>query len=271
MNLYERGKYIIKREGLRQFCFKGLKFTHDVFFIFVQRFPLFDNLFYDISLKRLKRFMDKERNLSEIIETPYNYKGSGIYRTILPIQHKDEISNFVTSVNELSPKVVVEIGTAFGGTLYIISRYIKTLKKIVCIDLDDRFYNLGFFRMRIKLLREFNNNIEIHFLIGNSHDEKIEHALKSILNGEKIDVLFIDGDHSYDGTKDDFQRYSKYVSSPKGIIAFHDIVYSKFNTAPALCYRDIKNEYKYLDYKEIIATKQQVSGGIGLMYWREKP
>lgn len=37
----------------------------------------------------------------------------------------------------------------------------------------------------------------------------------------KIDVLFIDGDHSYDGVKLDFDLYSKILSD-KGIIMIHD-------------------------------------------------
>jgi hypothetical protein len=37
----------------------------------------------------------------------------------------------------------------------------------------------------------------------------------------KIDVLFIDGDHSYEGVKLDFELYSKLISQ-KGIIIIHD-------------------------------------------------
>lgn len=37
----------------------------------------------------------------------------------------------------------------------------------------------------------------------------------------KIDVLFIDGDHSYEGVKLDFELYSKLLS-PKGVILLHD-------------------------------------------------
>ena len=37
----------------------------------------------------------------------------------------------------------------------------------------------------------------------------------------KIDVLFIDGDHSYDGVKTDFELYSKIISD-NGIIMIHD-------------------------------------------------
>jgi hypothetical protein len=37
----------------------------------------------------------------------------------------------------------------------------------------------------------------------------------------KIDVLFIDGDHSYEGVKSDFELYSTILSE-KGIIMLHD-------------------------------------------------
>ena len=37
----------------------------------------------------------------------------------------------------------------------------------------------------------------------------------------KIDLLFIDGDHSYEGVKQDFDLYST-ILSPKGVIILHD-------------------------------------------------
>ena len=42
-----------------------------------------------------------------------------------------------------------------------------------------------------------------------------------VIQDIKIDVLFIDGDHSYEGVKLDFELYSKLMS-PKGIILIHD-------------------------------------------------
>jgi hypothetical protein len=42
-----------------------------------------------------------------------------------------------------------------------------------------------------------------------------------VLQDIKIDVLFIDGDHSYEGVKLDFELYSKLLS-PKGIVLIHD-------------------------------------------------
>jgi hypothetical protein len=42
-----------------------------------------------------------------------------------------------------------------------------------------------------------------------------------ILQDIKIDFLFIDGDHSYEGVKNDFELYSQ-IMSDKGIIIIHD-------------------------------------------------
>lgn len=42
-----------------------------------------------------------------------------------------------------------------------------------------------------------------------------------VLQDIKIDILFIDGDHSYEGVKKDFDLYSQLLS-PKGIILVHD-------------------------------------------------
>jgi hypothetical protein len=42
-----------------------------------------------------------------------------------------------------------------------------------------------------------------------------------VLQDIKIDLLFIDGDHSYEGVKLDFNLYSK-ILSPNGIIIIHD-------------------------------------------------
>jgi predicted O-methyltransferase YrrM len=39
-----------------------------------------------------------------------------------------------------------------------------------------------------------------------------------------IDLLFIDGDHSYEGVRADWDRYARYMSS-FGIVVFHDTIW----------------------------------------------
>src|SRR6266516_3996893 len=58
--------------------------------------------------------------------------------------------------------------------------------------------------------------------IGASHEEGTLQALKDLLGGDLVDLLFIDGDHSYAGVRRDFEMYSPLVAD-QGMVAFHDI------------------------------------------------
>ena len=46
--------------------------------------------------------------------------------------------------------------------------------------------------------------------------------VRELLGGEPLDFLFIDGDHSYDGVRQDYESYAPLVR-PGGLIGFHDI------------------------------------------------
>lgn len=62
----------------------------------------------------------------------------------------------------------------------------------------------------------------MHLLKADSHRKETLEKIKEILDGELLDFLFIDADHSYEGVKMDFEMYSPLVK-PGGIIALHDI------------------------------------------------
>lgn len=51
-----------------------------------------------------------------------------------------------------------------------------------------------------------------------------------------IDILHIDGDHSYESVAKDFSNWSRHVS-PGGVILFHDI--DSFPDGPGKLFRDI--------------------------------
>jgi len=59
-------------------------------------------------------------------------------------------------------------------------------------------------------------------ILGDSRSPETLKKLKEMLNGEPIDLLFIDGSHSMEGVSGDYHTYLPYV---KHIIVFHDVVY----------------------------------------------
>ena len=72
---------------------------------------------------------------------------------------------------------------------------------------------------RDEYLRSLGNNvIMIH---GDSHSEEIKKRISYIIEEGELDFLFIDGDHTYEGVKKDYEDYKKYVR-PGGWIGFHD-------------------------------------------------
>jgi hypothetical protein len=44
----------------------------------------------------------------------------------------------------------------------------------------------------------------------------------------KLRLLWIDGDHTYAGTRTDFELFSKYLSNG-AVLAFHDVLHEKFD------------------------------------------
>ena len=59
-------------------------------------------------------------------------------------------------------------------------------------------------------------------ILGDSRTPETVERLKEKLNGRPINLLFIDGDHSYAGVKGDYGFYAPLVEN---IIALHDIDY----------------------------------------------
>jgi predicted O-methyltransferase YrrM len=78
-----------------------------------------------------------------------------------------------------------------------------------------------------------------------------------------LDVLFIDGDHSYEGARRDFEDYGRLVR-PGGIIAFHDIA-----DHPAGAGGDVPRLWRELRegrrWRELVESPGQ-GYGIGIIY-----
>lgn len=130
-------------------------------------------------------------------------------------QIPDEVQRFHNFLRDRSPRVVCEIGTYSGGHFYMLSRLLPTITTLIGIDLH--------VRNKALLRRLAPANMDIHLIDGDSRSTAVRDAVKRAIGDRPIDVLFIDGDHTYDGVRNDYVNYRGLVRDG-GVIAFHDIV-----------------------------------------------
>lgn len=154
---------------------------------------------------------------------PFLFRGSGFFKHIRPMQSQAEIGELYRTVMEHQPKTVVEIGTCHGGTLYLWCQAASPDATLVSIDLPEGEFGGGYKSCRTTFYQDFARSGQtIHLLRGDSHSSQTMERVREKLDNRPIDFLFIDGDHTYAGVKQDFELYSPLVAA-NGLIALHDI------------------------------------------------
>jgi predicted O-methyltransferase YrrM len=187
---------------------------------------LLDPFCFAISKRRLRKLERSLKTPSTRLAIPFIYKGEGHYRRIAPIQSHEEIAALYREVCALKPKVVLEIGTCHGGSLYLWCQVADPNATLISLDLPGGKFGGGYHDKRTKLYQCFSApGQKLHLLRDDSHRQESLLKVQKILNGQKVDFLFIDGDHCYEGVKRDYEQYSALVRTG-GIIAFHDIFVS---------------------------------------------
>lgn len=115
---------------------------------------------------------------------------------------------------------ILEIGSRYGEALEMMARRMKTRGKIVSVDLPgvqpwgypDSERSL---KEKIQALKD--EGFDAHIFIADSTDPDTVEAVKAL---SPFDLVFIDGDHRYEGVKTDWLNYG-----PMGrVVVFHDIV-----------------------------------------------
>lgn len=216
------------------------------------------------AFSRLKRSLEEIKNQTftpkEIMKLLFSNKKMSLIR---PWQYEEEFLNLLEQYYKLKPTYIMEIGTANGGTLFASCKLASKDATIISVDLPGGAFGGGYPDWKVPIYQEFSKTGQnLNLIRASSHEAQTVQKVKDILKGNSLDYLFIDGDHSYDGVKKDFDLYSPLVKKG-GIIVFHDIAFHK----DSLCevdkfWRDIRAGYKTLEF---VRDKEFGKFGIGLI------
>ncbi|MEO5953768.1 MAG: class I SAM-dependent methyltransferase [Chloroflexia bacterium] len=181
---------------------------------------------------------------AKLIRTTFDY-AEGFFA---PIQVEEELVRLVDDVRKVAPKTVLEIGTSMGGTLYLWSRLSANDANIISVDLPHGKFGGGYSPLRTPLYRSFRRAAQtLHLLRADSHQPATFQQVKALLNNKPVDFLFIDGDHTYEGVKQDWVTYSKLVR-PGGLVAFHDIALNYEDTQVKRFWDELKPTVTHREY-----------------------
>jgi cephalosporin hydroxylase len=184
---------------------------------------------------------------------------------VSPWQAPAELLEVARLVQAQRPKTMLEIGSAKGGTLFVWCQMADPQATVVSIDLPGGAFGGGYRADRMPIMFRLKQRYQrLHLLRADSHSSATLHRVEAILENNKIQFLFIDGDHSYAGVKRDFEMYSALVA-PGGIIGFHDIVEGPEGTGGDVSrfWNEVKLRFRH---REVLADPTHARYGIGLLF-----
>ncbi len=213
---------------------------------------IFNNLDEWVSSHGTKRYIphDYEENIDDNYNISENF---GIQ------QVREEIYEFTQILLKNKTNISLEIGLGYYGSTHFLWR--QLFNKVVTIENQkDRVFafreNTNRFYGRFIL-----DDSKSKFIFGKSHDPSSLEKLDRILNNKKLDLLFIDGDHSYKSVLADYLLYKDFVNEG-GIIAFHDTRNTINNSGVRKCLDKIKMLDENIKFKNIFFSKN-----VGITYF----
>jgi predicted O-methyltransferase YrrM len=214
--LFDRALLTARDQGLGAVALKSL------------RYP-FKPLFVPGAVRALQAGRRRLRTPKELFDfvRGFNYRGIDITSW----QKEAEIVSLLGLLQESQPRSVVEIGTASGGTLFMLTQVAAADATIVSVDLpggrlggETSSLRHRYPLWRTRLYRGFARDDQtVHVIRADAHKVSTVRDVQRRLPAGSVDFLFIDGDHSYQGIRRDFEFYSPLVREG-GLVAFHDIV-----------------------------------------------
>lgn len=134
----------------------------------------------------------------------------------LPSAWKGHRSFAVNLVKNFKPKVIVDLGVDYGYSLFALAE--AGIGQVYGIDSFDGDVHAGHHSDACLMVNEIINlDYKNITLVKGYFDDVVKTWDKT------IDILHIDGLHTYEAVKNDYLKWSPHVR-PGGIILFHDTV-----------------------------------------------
>jgi len=152
-------------------------------------------------------------------------------------------------VRYIKPKVIVELGVLRGTSFFSMVQSIKDANLQTNIygidswegDKHTGKYDESILNLVKKIKKTYYKNLNIHLLKTYFDD-----AVKNFKD-KSIDILHIDGLHTYKGVKHDFETWKRKVKK-NGIILFHDTNEYKLDFGVYKLWKLLKKKYSNIDF-----------------------
>jgi cephalosporin hydroxylase len=187
-------------------------------------------------------------NREGLIEQPQLVKDNG--GGLLIWQYPNQFSKYLMLLNSLNARSYIEIGCRWGGTFVLTTEYLKkfnAVTKSVSVDIMDS---------PVRAYCDLDPTVTSFI-----HTDSTAPEFRKFVTENAFDVVFIDGDHSYEGVQTDYET-CKNIGS---VFVFHDIV---SDACPGVI--RFWNEMKSLpgfEFHEFVEQYEDVQGsflGIGV-------
>ncbi len=183
------------------------------------------------------------------------------------MQKPNEFTALLDKLKEKPPKNILEIGTAHGGTFFALAHIAMSEAKLISIDLPGGEYGGGYTKRGKKRIESYGlPTQQINLLQADSHSAETKQQVIERLDGEQLDFLMIDGDHSREGVEQDWEMYSPLVAD-EGLIAFHDIVVDEADPKcqVSALWKEVKDDHDTQEFVVPALGSDTQWGGIGLV------
>jgi len=184
------------------------------------------------------------------------------------LQKPTELVPLIQLLRSEELSTVAEIGTAHGGTFWLWCRLAAPDATVVSMDLPGEFAGGGGSADEVlPLLRGYGGEAQkLAFIRDDSHAPTAVEALISVLDGRQLDFLFIDGDHSYEGVKADFETFAPFVK-PGGLVAFHDTLPQQ-SWGVSTFWLEVRDRFESFEFVDPGDNRLgDTWGGIGVLRW----